>query len=148
MIRVATRSDIPRIVEMAERFYPLSGYVAIAPMSKESIAGLAILTMESGVMLLAEHAGEVVGMVCLHVDHFLFNIEVKIAHELVFWVEPEHRGGLLAMRLVKAAEKAAAERGATWNRMATLASSPPQAAALYGRMGYAPSDSYHLKRIA
>lgn len=147
IVRRATEEDIPRIVEMAERFYAVSGYERIAPMTKESVAGLAIITMGSGVMLVAEHAGAVVAMACLHVDHFLFNIGVKVAHELVYWIEPEHRGGMLAARMLKAIEQGAREVGASWVRMATLASSPPQASALYERMGYTPSESYFCKQV-
>jgi GNAT superfamily N-acetyltransferase len=148
MIRNATHADIPRIVEMAQRFYPESPYPAIADMTRESVAGLAILTMESGVMLVAEQDGQLAGMVCLHIDPFLFNPAVSIAHEIVFWVEPEHSGGMLAVRLLKAAESAVKARGATWSRMAVLASSPPQAVGLYERNGYTRSESYYTKKVA
>lgn len=148
IIRTATREDIPRIVEMAERFYPESGYgEAFGPMQRESIAGLAIITMERGVLLLAEHEGEVVGMICLHLDHFLFNVDVRVAVELVFWIEPEHRGGMAAVRLLKAGEAAAREAGAHVMRMAVLATSPAQASGLYERTGYAASDRFFTKAL-
>lgn len=153
-IRSATMDDVPRIVEMAERFYATSGYPDFyGPMAKESAAGLAIITMqgapefgvEPGVMLVAEHEGELVGMACVHIDRFLFNSSVKVGHELAFWIEPEHRGGRLAARLLCEIETAVAARGATVNRMATLATSPPQAAAIYERMGYTRSESFYSK---
>lgn len=146
-IRPATLDDIPRIVEMAERFYPSSPYALFGPMQRESIAGLAIITMDSGVMLVADDDGLLVGMACIHVDHFLFNIDLKVGHELVFWIEPEYRGGLLAARMLKAIDAAVAARGAHINRMATLSGSPAQAGALYERMGYALTETYYSKRL-
>lgn len=148
VIRPATMDDVPRIVEMAERFYPTSGYPDLyGPMARESAAGLAIITMESGVMLVAEHDGELVGMACVHIDHFLFNAAIKVGHELVFWIEPEHRGGMLAVRMLRAVDKAVADRGAQVNRMAILSTSPDQAGALYERLGYARTETNFSKRL-
>lgn len=145
MIRPATRADIPRIVEMAQRFYDASEYPAVfGPMAKESAAGLAIITMDTGILLVADEGGEVVGMVCLFVEPFLFNPERTIASELAWWIEPEHRGGLLAARMLRAVNAACDAIGAI-PRMATLAGSPPQARALIERMGYAHTESYYTR---
>lgn len=145
MIRPATRADIPRIVEMAQRFYDASEYPAVfGPMAKESAAGLAILTMDTGIMLVADEGGDVVGMVSLFVEPFLFNPERTIASELVWWIEPEHRGGLLAARMLRAVNAACDAIGAV-PRMATLAGSPPQARALLERTGYAHTESYFTR---
>lgn len=155
VIRPATEADVPRIVEMAERFYPESPYLAIyGEMAPHQAAGLALVAMrgfehhiEPGVMLVAEEGDALVGMVCLAKDRATFNPNLTIASELVFWVEPEHRGGMAAVRLLKAAEDAARARGIDVNRMAVLSSSPAQAAALYERMGYTLTESYYSKRL-
>lgn len=145
MIRPATIDDVPRIVDMARRFYDASGYADLfGPMAQESAAGLAIITMESGVMLVAEVDGDVVGMACLHVEPFLFNPERTIASELAWWIEPEHRGGMLAARMLKAINEACEARGAV-PRMATLAGSPPQAEALLNRAGYRLTERYYTR---
>lgn len=144
-IRPATADDVPRIVEMAQRFYPTSGYGRIACMPDAQAAGLALVTMESGVMLVAEREGALIAMACLHIEPFIFNPAVVIAQEIVFWIEPEHRGGLLAVRILRAIDTACAARGATVVRMATLPASPPAAAQLYERSGYVASESYFVK---
>lgn len=158
-IRPATRDDIPRIVEMAQRFYPQSPYPALyGPMPDEQAAGLAIITMEGvvhegvelmapGVLLVGEVDGEVVGMLSLHADRACFNPERRIASELVFWIEPEHRGGLAAVRFVKAGEAAAKAIGIEVIRMAALSTSPPETAQLYAHLGYAPTETYFSKRL-
>lgn len=146
-IRSATREDVPAIVAMGERFYAASGYESIAPVARESIAGLALLTMESGVMLVAEADGELVGMVSLFLEPFTFNPAVTLATELAWWIEPDHRGGMLAVRMMAALEESCRAKGAQWVRMATLATSPPQASAIYERLGYQPGDRYYMRAL-
>lgn len=144
-VRHATRDDIPRIVEMGQAFYAMSGYAQIAEASIPSLAGLAIVTMETGVMLVAEADGEVVGMACLFIEPFTFNLEVSVASELAWWIEPEHRGGMLAMQMMQAIDAACRAKGAGVIRMAALRNSPPQAAALYERLGYQKADSHYMR---
>jgi len=146
IVRPATRADIPRIIEMGRRFYAASGYETIAAASNPSIAGLAIITMDQGVMLVAESDdGDVIGMACLFLEPFVFNPSVTVASELAWWIEPEHRGGLLARKMMLAIEEACRAREVGVIRMAALETSPPQAAALYERMGYARSDSHYMR---
>jgi GNAT superfamily N-acetyltransferase len=154
-IRAATMEDIPQIVEMAERFYPESPYPAIyGDMPKAQAAGLAIVAMQGladsgiapGVMLVAEQDGVLIGMLCCHIDPATFTPAV-IAAELVWWVEPEHRGGMTAVRLLRAGETAARERGATVFNMAALATSPAEAREILKRLGYAPTHTVYTKRL-
>jgi GNAT superfamily N-acetyltransferase len=144
-IRKATHDDIPRIVTMAERFYAQTRYGEIAPMAKESAAGLAIVMMEQGVMLLAEHDGEVVGMVGLFIEPFTFNITKTMATEIVWWVEPEHQRSGIGMELLAAIEPACRAKGADVIRMMCLAGQCEGAEAIYTRMGYVPSEHAYTK---
>lgn len=154
-IREATHQDIPQIVEMAQQFYPASPYPAIyGDMPAEQAAGLVIVMLEGmashgvapGVMLVAEHEGRLVGMLCLHLDAATFTPEV-IAGEIVWWMDPEHRGGITAVRLVREGEKAAQAKGATVSRMAVLGSSPDEAGKMLQRLGYAPTETIFTKRL-
>lgn len=154
-IRTATLDDIPQIVEMAKRFYPLSPYPAIyGDMPEEQAAGLVIVTLQGfaeagivpGVMLVAEHDGKLIGMLCAHIDPATFTPAV-IAAELVWWMEPEFRGGMSAVRLVRAAEDDARSKGATVFNMCILSTSPPEAAELLEMLGYAPSHTVVTKRL-
>ncbi|MES2533352.1 MAG: GNAT family N-acetyltransferase [Pseudomonadota bacterium] len=154
-IRPATMDDIPQIVEMAKRFYPESPYPAIyGDMPEEQAAGLAIVAMQGfaesgivpGVMLVAEQGDALVGMLCVHIDPATFTPAV-IAAELVWWVEPEHRGGMTAVRLLRAGETCARTRGATVFNMAALATSPDEARMILERMGYAPTHTVYTKRL-
>lgn len=145
MIRQATHDDIPRIVEMAGRFYAQTRYASIAPMAEESAAGLAIVMMEQGVMLIAEAEGAVVGMVGLFIEPFTFNIAKAMATELVWWVEPEHQRSGIGAELLAAIEPACRAKGVNMIRMMCLAGQCAGAEAIYSRMGYTPSEHAYTK---
>jgi RimJ/RimL family protein N-acetyltransferase len=154
-IRPATMDDVPALVEMAERFYPLSPYPAIyGDMPRTQAAGLLIVMMQGmaehgvapGILLVADKDGALVGMLGMHIDAATFTPEV-IAGEIVWWMEPEHRGGLAAMRLVRRAEQEAKARGATVSRMAVLGTSPAEASEILQRIGYTPTEWIHTKRL-
>lgn len=155
IIRPATIDDVPALVDMAERFYPLSPYPAIyGDMPASQAAGLVIVTMQGmaefgiapGVMLVAEKEGHLIGMLCAHIDAATFTPAV-VAAELVWWMEPEHRGGMGAVRLVKEGENHAREKGATVFNMCVLSTSPEEAAGLLRMMGYAPTHTVYSKRL-
>lgn len=145
MIRKATHDDIPRIVEMSDKFYAQTRYVDIAPMAIESAAGLAIIMMKQGVMLLAESESEVVGMVGLFIEPFTFNIAKTMATEIVWWVDPDHQRSGIGAELLAAIEPACRERGADMIRMMCLAGQSEAAEAIYTRMGYTPSEHAYTK---
>lgn len=147
--------DVDAIVAMAQQFYPLSPYPAIyGDMPAEQAAGLAIVALQGmvehgispGVMLVAEEGGALVGMLALHLDAATFTPRV-VAGEIVWWVDPAHRGGIGAIRLVRAGEAAAKARGAHVCRMAVLGTSPREASEILQRLGYAPTEWIHSKRL-
>ena len=145
IVRAATVDDVPRIVEMASRFYAQTHYAQIVPLADESAAGLALLLIEQGVVLVAEHEGEAVGMVALFLEPFLFNVSRMVATELAWWVDPEARTTGAGQALLEAIEPACRERGVHLVRMMTLEGSPAHAAALYARRGYSPTEHAYTK---
>ena len=146
-IREATMDDIDGIVAMAQEFYATTSYADVCPMDDAQAAGLAIVLKDTGVMLVAERDGELVGMAGLLIEPFTFNPSVTMATELVWWVNPDVRGTTLAARLLDAITAACRDRGCQMVRMMTLHDSPPQAAALYERDGYTPTEHAFTKRL-
>lgn len=147
MIRSATHDDIPRIIEMAQAFYATTNYAATIPMTDEQAAGIAIVTMESGVMLVADNDGELVGMICIHVAPFLFNPSVMFPSEIAFYVDPKIRGGTTGMRLLRSAEAALIVMGVPISRMAMLPNSPEAVEGMYRLMGYKPDEVHFMKAL-
>ncbi|TPG08323.1 GNAT family N-acetyltransferase [Rhodanobacter glycinis] len=148
MIRNATHDDIPRIVEMAQKFYEQTQHAKHAPMKKECAAGLAIITMQQGTMLVAEKDGEVVAMLCAFVDHFTFNDEFLMVNELAFWVDESARGSSVAVRLLKEARRVCKAKGVLFFNMAALATSPDVTGRIYKAMGLEPIASIYMQVLS
>ena len=146
-IRQATPADMPAILVMAERFYRTTSYAAFADFDPESVEAIAAVMIEAGVMLLAVDGDEPVGMVGLLVGPFLFNRSLQTAHEVVWWVNPEAQGAGAGKALLAAIEPACGVFGVAAIQMMHMSNSPPQAAAIYERMGYAHSESSYTKVI-
>lgn len=145
-IRNATEADIPAIVGMSARFYETTHYKGFADFNPETVEHLARVLLETGILLVADDNGPV-GMVGLFVAPFMFNGDVTAAYEVVWWVNPEARGGMAGARLLKAIEPAAKEKGCKAIQMVHMANSPPQAGQMYARMGYAHTETSWTKAI-
>lgn len=147
IVRAATDDDIPSIVEMSRKFYATTAYAKWAPMSDAAVANTAHMLIHDGVMLLAEDDGRTVGMVGLARLPFTFNPAMRIAAEVVWYVTPDAQGAGAGKALLAAIEPACTKLGVDAIQMMTLATSPPQAAALYERMGFEHSESSFTKVI-
>jgi len=146
-IRKATLADVPVIVSMSAKFYATTSYAKWAEFSPESVAQLATNLAENHIMLLAEHEGQVVGMVGLFVAPFLFNTDRTGAYEVVWWVNPDAQGHGAGKALLAAIEPACKDAGCHAIQMVHLSTSPPQAAAIYERMGYAHTESSYTRIV-
>lgn len=145
-IRKAEAGDIPAIVRMGADFYPSTPYAAAGiPFCPESVEAIARLMQEAGVMLVADDGERLVGMVGLVVAPFMFNRAFRTAHEVVWWASPDAQGAGIGKALLAAVAPAAREAGAFSAQMLHLANSPPQAAALYERDGYAHTETCYTK---
>src|SRR5690606_23617823 len=146
-IRQATLADMPAIVTMGENFYGTTHYPGIAEFCPASVERLAGLLISDGVFLVADDGNQLQGMVGLLVAPFMFNNSSRAAYEVVWWVNPSARGGMTAVRLLSAIEPACLDAGCEAIQMVHMADSPPQAAALYRRLGYGHTESSWTKRI-
>lgn len=144
-VRQATQGDVPRIVEMSAKFYETTCYARWAPFNPDTVHDLTANLTDNHVMLVAEDAGELVGMVGLFVAPFMFNGDITAAYEVVWWVDPDAQGRGAGKALLQAIEPTCAARGCRSVQMVHLASSPPQAAAMYERMGYRHTESSYTK---
>lgn len=116
-------------------------------MDPDSVADLTRGLIDSGVMLVAEQNGCLVGMVGLAIASFLFNTEYRVAYEVVWYVSPKHRGGTVGMRLLTEMEKRCAEKGVSAIQMVVLRNSPDVASRMYERFGYERSETCFNKEL-
>ena len=147
-VRLATEADIPRIIEMSQKFYATTTYPDFAPYSVTSATQLCLMLISSGILLVAESdEHEVVGMIGMQISPFLFNHNKMQATEVIWWVEEEHRGTPIAALLMLTMEKEAYHLDVDYIIMLSLVSSPPQAAAMYTKLGYVNTEHAWSKVI-
>lgn len=145
MIRPATESDIPALVEMGRRFFDASGYEDITEYDPETVTRTFHLLMNGGVLLVVDSDG-VVGAAGAMVYPFYFNAAHMTGQELFWWVDPEYRG--VGNDLRKALETAVQEKGAkSFSMIALERLNPELVGALYRRAGYRASEHSYIKRF-
>lgn len=137
MIREAVADDMGRLLEMGQRFVAESEYASFISINTESLARTITNLSESpdGTVLVAEADDVPKGMIAMIVYDHPYSGE-RTAFELVWWMEPESRGN--GLRLLRAAEDWARERGATSMQMVAP---NERIGALYRRLGYQPVET-------
>lgn len=148
MVREATVDDVPRLVELGQRFFEETELGAVTSYDPESAAksfcGMIELP-QAGVFVL-EVDGEVVGLIAGLVAPYLFNAELT-GQELLWYVEPAHRGGRQSLRLVRVLEEWARMQGAATFAMAALMTSPVGIFDYYESRGYIPQETHFVRRF-
>lgn len=144
-IRTATRRDTAALVRMACRFIAESSYrglvLADSAHQEKAIAWL----HEHGLLLVADVGNGPVGMLGMAIVPSPVSGEL-VASEVCWWLEPELRGGTLAVRMWEFAERWAADNDARYVHM--LAPHGTTVGEMYRRRGYLPLETVWQKRVA
>lgn len=141
MIRTATASDVPRLIEMGERFRSSSTYRKYLSGNSEQMRRFAEKIIDGDGLLVSERSGKIVSMLGFVVfPHFMSG--ETTGGEVFWWVEPEHRGE--GLKLLRAAEKCARSVGA--KRFQMIAPSE-DVEKLYELMGYEYVESTYQKML-
>lgn len=141
MVRLATENDIPRLVEMGRHFRNETSYAAFLAENPEKMAELGRNLLKVDGLLLAEHAGEIIGMLGFIVhDHFISG--ERVGGEIFWWVEPNHRGD--GLRLLHEAEKLCKQRGAASMQMIAPTA---QLEHVYQRLRYSYVEATYQKKL-
>lgn len=114
MIRTATREDIPRMVEMGRRFRNESSYNKYLADNPAKMAELGEKLVALDGIIVAERDGEIQAMLG-YVVHEHFISGERVAGEIFWWAEPEHRGA--GLMLLREMEKRARAAGAKYLHM-------------------------------
>lgn len=145
MIRPATVDDASSIVALAQRFIRETPYSAQMPENPQQLRAFVnlLLEHEDGELFVAERGGAVVGLIALWVFLHPYSGE-RMASELVWWVNPEQRGGSLGVRLLKRAEMWAREHGAA---VLQMIAPNDKVAGFYQACGFAFVESSYARRL-
>jgi len=128
---------------MGRRFVEETPYRSIMAQDDDAVRACmtGLLTTPEAGLFVAENAGLVVGMIAVLVFGHPLSGE-RIASELFWWVEPEHRGG--GIRLMKRAETWAQRRGAV--KMQMIAPTE-QVGRVYEALGYTRIEEVYQRAL-
>ncbi len=145
MIREATSTDLPRVVEMGRTFLLSGPYRDIIEDNPEVSLQLAEKLVEhtQAKILVEEQGGKLVGVFCfLLYPHY--NSGLMTAAELIWYVEPEARKTMAGLRLKWEAEKMAKELGAVQFHLTC----PPGQEKLFSKLsGYVQVEIGYQRRL-
>jgi len=149
MIRIATSADLPRIVEMAEKFFRQTKMYSVTGFDEESIKKtFSFLDGEKGVCYVLEIDGHVVGMVGALAYEFYMNLSIRIGQELFWWVDDDHRGSSGSIKMMKAIEEWAKKAGCVSFAMIALDGiDHEKVCSIYSRLGYSKSEYVYVKEL-
>lgn len=148
MIRHAEKTDLDDLVELGRRMHAESNYTPLVYSEFVYRRNLELLLgSERGCVLVAELQGELIGVYVGVVGDAFFSTD-RIAQDLLLYVEPEHRGGMTAMRLIKAFENWAWQQGAAQIRPGiSVGGDYTTAARLYEAAGFDVCGYTFVKKL-
>ncbi len=144
MIRRGDTADIIPCTSMAAQFWTHTRYED--PFDAEHVAYMFTACQRTGVYLVLEVDGAVVGFIAGLAMPLLGNRHVLQVTELAYWIQPDHRGH--GVQLLQAFQDAARERGAKYLNMISLESSMPDVVRrLYESQGFEHSETVFTKQL-
>ena len=133
--------ELDYLVEAAQRFHAEAG-IPILDNAKEYYRNLHDIDGFFSIVIIGK--GFIVG----HVAPSFLQPSVKLCSELAWYVEPEYRGKMVALRLLKQYEAKAIELGAKQIGMVAInALSPKSTGDIYLKLGYNVAETHYIKEI-
>lgn len=143
-IRLATQDDVDTIVSLGFDFWVTTEYYKDGiPYSFDKCKNLASILIDTGIAVVAGDSGFLLMVVAAHP----FSANFIVASEVAFYLKPESRGGIAAIKMIKLAEQAAKDMGVNQFAMFSLSTSPKGVSSLYERLGLRPSETTFSKII-
>jgi len=143
-IRTGTIADADDIVRMVGEFIGSTAYRLLFAFNPGLVRGLVDQVLEHGIVLLAEVEGETVGLlVALAWTHPLEGL--PMCDEMIWWVNPAHRSGLVGPKMLRCLEDWARQKGLQLCKMVAPAHST--VGEFYLRHGYVEVETSYVKRF-
>lgn len=100
-IRTATRQDMPIIISLGRAMHAESRYHTLSFSPIKVASTFAQLMSGGGCVFVAEQDNEIIGGIAGFISQPWYGVE-SVLNEIALFLSPEHRGGLVAARLIKA----------------------------------------------
>lgn len=140
MIRAATILDTQNILQLVEQFYPNTSYSKWAAFDSTTVTLLCDTLRKRGILLVAEEAGQLVGIIGFIGTPFIFNREVISGHEVIWWVLPTHQKSGVGIELLRRADELRQLKGWRSLQMMRLSTSPAHLDKVLEAEGFLPSE--------
>ena len=145
LIKDASQSDIPKIIELARKFHAVSGYENIE-FDEETVENILITSIDQGLCPIGVVDGKIVGFLAGLAYPAILNANVMVGTEIAWWVEPEFRGKKIAIQLLLRAEENARAKGLyCWSMMCLEKLNADGLENIYERLGYEKAEPTYLR---
>ena len=146
MIRAANSNDIPVILNLAQQLHDESSY-QVFTFDKEYIEKNIKKIMESGAVFLAEKNDVVIGGFMGGITS-LWHSPDKVGFDYTFFIQKEHRQGIIALKLIYAFEHWCKAKGAKFIQLGiTTGINTEGTAQFYESLGYHVQGPLYQKRF-
>jgi GNAT superfamily N-acetyltransferase len=147
-IRRATEDDAEALLVMARKFVAFAPYHDRVTATDDELRAIITYFTANATVFVAEKHGAVIGMLVAVLAPVWYAPSCRVATELAWWVEQEHRGGTAAIRLIQAFEKWAKDECAVMVTMSNLeVETDNRVSSMLARMGYRIMEQSHTKGI-
>jgi hypothetical protein len=145
-VRIATPDDTVQIGQMLRPFMSQHPLLAGVEVSDEQLHNVIGNLLEYGVIIVSEQAdGSLTGLLAGCLTPLWIAPHKHVAVELAWWMQPEHRRGMTAARMVRAFEHWAEEHGAAHVAMSSIPSLGDRPSKLIELLGYRAIEQAHIK---
>lgn len=140
-LRTATTADLPQLAELAAEFYGTSKFLTDLSAPHFVKFWEDVLCSNLGILFLLLEEDRIVGALGAIAHRQPYN-DSFVAQECALFIIEKARGGIGLLRLIRAFEKFARERGCSRIRIGYLHDSMPERLAqFYRRMGFEPEET-------
>ena len=102
MIRIANKFDVPQILDMLRNYRDSGKIYGVKDITDEAtpIRILTHILAGGGIAYVDQKDNELIGMLLAVKTPYLWDHTKFVMNEIVYWVEPEHRGSTTGYRLL------------------------------------------------
>jgi hypothetical protein len=148
LIREAKVADVDALIAMGHRFLGMSPFAPHSDLIDDDLAWAICNLIDNGIVFVAEKDDQIVGAIAGQISSLWFNRRSRVAVELAWWVDENHRNGRAAIGLLRFFEEWAIARGATMIVMSDLTINGENPLdPLFKKLGYSVVERSHVKGI-
>lgn len=147
MLLKATYDDMPEILRCSKEFYQTTHYQNFADFNDDDVENVANIMINDGILNIWKEGDKILGMVGLITCPFFFNTALKMACEVIWYLDKSIQGQGIGQTLLLSIEPSCKELNVNFIHMLVLESSPEHAGKMYEKMGYKLTELTYYKEL-